>query len=161
MNYKLIDHQKIFHIGFRVPDLLTAMQEMGASLGVTWCTPVDSPNQAVWTVENGLQELPLKFVYSREDPLHIELLEGPVGSIWDGNEKPGAHHLGVWTNDLPTETEKFLNAGWELMAASQEPKNGYGVFVYLSGKEGSILELVSSSLKPRFETWWAGGDLQK
>ena len=155
----MIDYQRIYHTGIRVPDLPTAMAEMGESLGVTWAAPVDNPGQSIWTPEDGQQSLPLKFVYSCEGPQHIELLEGPAGSIWDGREAPGVHHVGVWVDDVAAETERVLANGWRLAAAGLSPDEGYGGYTYVVPPSGTIVELVNGALLPRFETWWAGGSL--
>ena len=91
----MIDYQRLFHTGIRVPDLDRAMAEMGGPLGVTWASVQHNPTQAVWTPERGLDHVPLSFVYSCEGPQHVELLEGPAGTIWDGATDPGVHHVGL------------------------------------------------------------------
>ena len=157
----MFDFQNIYHIGIRVPNLFNAMEEMGSSLGVTWAEPVETPAQSLWTPQAGQQHLPLKFVYSCEGPQHIELLEGPEGTIWDGSEDSGVHHVGVWVEDVAGETERFLSNGWELQAAAISPDEGYGGMTYIAPPNGTIVELVSTAIKPRFEKWWAGGPLYK
>ena len=77
-----------YHQGVRVPDLDAAMDELGPALGITWCSP-QAREQRVWLPGEGAATLPLRFVYSAEGPQHVELLEGPPGSIWDGREQPG------------------------------------------------------------------------
>ncbi|MBG01520.1 MAG: hypothetical protein CL470_04540 [Acidimicrobiaceae bacterium] len=155
----MFNFQEIFHIGIRVPNLELAMEEMGASLGVTWAEPVDTPGQNIWTPEAGQQKLPLKFVYSCEGPQHLELLEGPKDSIWDGSIDPGVHHVGVWVDDVKQETDRLLSLGWSLLASAKSPEEGYAGMSYLAPQNGTIVELVSSAIKPRFERWWSGGSL--
>ena len=149
--------QEIFHIGIRVPNLYQAMEEMGESLNVTWTEVVESPGQRIWTPEHGQQEVPLKFVYSCEGPQHVELLEGAKGSFWDGNEDSGVHHLGVWVDDVKGETERLLALGWDLLGSARSPEEGYASMAYLAPPSGTIVELVTSANKPRFERWYAGG----
>lgn len=155
----MIDFQRIYHTGIRVPSLEDAMAEMGESLGVTWATVMEPPAQALWTPEDGHQEIPLRFVYSCEGPQHIELLEGPAGTIWDGRQDPGVHHVGVWVDDVAAETEAVLAQGWQLLGASTSPEQGYGGYTYVAPPSGTIVELVWSAVLPRFESWWAGGTL--
>ncbi|MBT95775.1 MAG: hypothetical protein CL431_07395 [Acidimicrobiaceae bacterium] len=157
----MFNFQDIYHIGIRVPDLEEAMKEMGSSLSVTWAEPLYTEAQSVWTPSEGQQKLPLKFVYSCEGPQHLELLEGPANSIWDGRENSGVHHIGVWVDDVANETERFLRDGWTLLAASRSPEEGYGGYTYLAPQSGTIVELVSRAMLPRFEEWWAGGSLTK
>ena len=153
----MFDFEEIFHIGIRVPNIETAMEEMGESLNVTWAELVENPSQGLWTPDDGQQNIPLKFVYSREGDQHLELLEGQPGSFWDGNENPGVHHFGVWVDDVKVETERLLGLGWDLLGAAKSPAEGFGNMTYLAPSNGTILELVASINKPRFERWWGGG----
>ena len=153
----MFDFEEIFHIGIRVPNIETAMEEMGESLNVTWAELVENPSQGLWTPDDGQQNIPLKFVYSREGDQHLELLEGQPGSFWDGNENPGVHHFGVWVDDVKVETERLLGHGWDLLGAAKSPAEGFGNMTYLAPSNGTILELVASINKPRFERWWGGG----
>ena len=155
----MFNFQEIFHIGIRVPNLQRAMEEMGESLGVTWAQAVENPGQSLWTPEKGQQELPLKFVYSCEGPQHLELLEGPEDSIWDGRTDSGVHHVGVWVDSVKEETNRLLELGWTLLASAISPEEGYGGMTYLAPQNGTIVELVSSAIRPRFEQWWAGNPL--
>lgn len=155
----MIDYQQIYHTGIRVPDLDAAMAEMGESLGVTWATVQRNPAQGVWTPDGGQQEVELQFVYSCEGPQHLELLQGPAGTVWDGSQHAGAHHVGVWVDDVAAETQRCLDAGWQIAAAQTSPDNGFGAFTYVVPPSGFIVELVWSAIKPRFEDWWSGGKL--
>ena len=153
----MIDFKEIFHIGIRVPNIEAAMEEMGESLNVTWAELVENPSQSLWTPDDGQQNISLKFVYSREGDQHLELLEGQPGSFWDGNEKPGVHHFGVWVDDVKVETERLLGLDWELLGAAKSPAEGFGNMTYIAPSNGTILELVASINKPRFKRWWGGG----
>ena len=153
----MIDYKELFHIGIRVPTIEAAMQELGESLNVTWAELVEKPSQGLWTPDDGPQDIPLKFVYSCEGDQHLELLEGQSGSFWDGNENPGVHHFGVWVDDVKAETERLLGLDWELLGAAKSPAEGFGNMTYIAPSNGTILELVASINKPRFERWWGGG----
>ncbi len=149
--------QDIFHIGIRVPDIYQAMEELGDSLGLTWTEVVETPGQRIWTPEKGQQEVPLKFVYSCEGPQHLELLEGEKGSFWDGSEDSGVHHVGVWVDDVKSETDRLISLGWDLLGSARPPEVGYSSMTYLSPPSGTIVELVTSANKARFDRWYAGG----
>ena len=154
----MIDISRCYHQGIRVPDLDAAMDELGEALRVRWCAPQVHP-QTVWTPGVGESVIPLRFTYSTEGPLHLELLEGAPGSIWDGRDSPGLHHVGVWSDDVAADTDSLLEAGWTLLMAQQPPEKGYGVFTYLQPPSGLIVELVWSRVQPMFERWFAGGSL--
>ena len=151
----MIDYQSIFHTGVRVPDLDAAVTEYGESLGLTFAS-VNELDQSVWTPDDGLQHLRLRVTYSAEGPQHLELLEGPPGTVWDGRERPGAHHIGVWVDDIGSETDRLLEHGWTLAASNLDPASGgYGVFAYLRPPTGLIVELVDRVIEPGFEAWWS------
>jgi catechol 2,3-dioxygenase-like lactoylglutathione lyase family enzyme len=154
----MIDYQRAYHLGIRVPDISQAMAELGDSLGVTWCS-LQEREQSVWTPEGGLQSIPLKFTYSAAGPNHLELLEGAPGTIWDGRDAPGAHHTGVWVDDVAASTAELVAKGWALVAAQRAPDDGYGVFTYVQPPSGLIVELVSSVIQPMFRRWFDGGPL--
>ncbi len=153
----MLSLQDIFHVGIRVPDIHQAMEELGDSLGLTWTEVVESSGQRLWTPENGQREVPLKFVYSREGPQHLELLEGEKGSFWDGSEDSGVHHVGIWVDDVQSETDRLISLGWDLLGSARPPEEGYASMSYLSPPSGTIVELVTSANKARFDRWYAGG----
>ena len=153
----MIDFGEIFHIGIRVADIYSAMEEMGESLNLTWAEVVENPSQGIWTPEKGQESIPLKFVYSREGPQHLELLEGEKNSFWDGTQDPGVHHFGIWVDEVKKETEILLENSWELLGSAKSPEEGYGNMAYLAPGNGTMVELVASRNKPRFERWWSGG----
>lgn len=151
-----IDYQRIYHTGVRVPSLRPAMDELGSQLNLTWAE-VRQNDQQVWTPERGLHSVPLTYTYSCEGPQHLELLEGEAGSVWDGREHPGVHHIGVWVDDVAAEAEEALRSGWTCAASQTAPDDGFGVFAYVVPPSGMIVELVNAAVLPHFEQWWADG----
>lgn len=154
----MLDHSQFFHVGIRVTDIRAAMDEIGKQAGVTWASVRDKP-MAVWVPCCGHAELQLALTYSVEGPVHLELLQGPRGSVWDGHDIPGAHHFGYWSDDVGADTEALLSDGWTLEMAAAAPEDGYGRFTYVRSPSGYLLEPVTVANKPRFERWWAGGSL--
>jgi lactoylglutathione lyase len=152
----MINYQETFHLGIRVPDIDQAMDELGSSMGVTWSECRENRAQTLWTPNAGLQQIHLKYTYSAEGPQHLELLQGPPGTFWDGNDRDGAHHVGMWVDDVVAETDALVAGGWELVGAHCDPAdgNGYGVFTYLQPPSGLIVELVDRVALPSFEQWW-------
>jgi len=154
----MIDYSAAYHHGVRVPDLDAAMAELGEALGLTWCAP-QVREQSVWLPDSGETTIPLRFTYSMQGPQHIELLEGAPGSIWDGRDVSGLHHIGVWSDDVGGESAALVAAGWTLRLAQRPPDEGYGAFTYVQPPSGLIVELVWSGIRPMFERWFAGGPL--
>lgn len=154
----MLDHARLFHIGIRVTDLEAAMAEVGTQAGVTWASVQDRP-MSVWVPGSGPAVLQLALTYSVEGPVHLELMQGPAGSIWDGHDVPGAHHFGYWSDDVGADTTALLAAGWTLELAADAPDAGFGRFTYVRAPSGYLVEPVAIASKPRFERWWAGGSL--
>jgi len=150
----VIDYQQLFHSGVLVADLDCAMHELAPPLGVTWAAPREV-DQSVWSPEAGAATVPLRFTYSVAGPQHIELVEGPPGSVWAAGDAPGVHHVGVWVDDVQTETQQLVEVGWHLVAAHRSPDAGFGMFTYVAPPSGLIVELVASAIRPQFETWWS------
>jgi catechol 2,3-dioxygenase-like lactoylglutathione lyase family enzyme len=154
----MLDHSRFFHVGIRVTDIEGAMADVGKHAGVTWAS-VQDRLMSVWVPGTGPAQLQLALTYSIEGPVHLELLQGPTGSIWDGADAPGAHHFGYWSDDVRADTEQMLADGGTLELAATSPEDGYGRFTYVRLPTGYLVEPVSIASKPRFERWWAGGSL--
>lgn len=154
----MIDYGLCYHQGVRVRDLAAAMAELGAALSLDWCDPQER-QQSVWLPDVGATTVPLRFTYSAAGPQHVELLEGAAGSVWDGREHPGLHHVGLWSEDVARETAALIDAGWTLRMAQRDPGEGCGAFTYVQPPSGLLVELVSAGLRPMFERWFAGGPL--
>ena len=90
-------------------------------------------DQPVWTPGRGLERVPLRFCYSVDPPMHIELVEGSGGSVWDAGDAPGTHHVGVWVDDVDAEAERLVSLGWSLEACRSDPvaDGTHGIFAYL------------------------------
>lgn len=154
----MFDFGELFHVGIRVPDIDRAMVDLANGTGTRWAT-LQHRQQPVWLPDSGSTELDLRFTYSSSGPIHLELLQGPGGSIWDGDTVAGPHHLGYWVDDVAVTTEDLLEQGWSLEAASRDPEEGYGAFTYVRSPSGILVEPVSIAVRPAFEQWWAGGEL--
>lgn len=149
---------ELYHIGMRAAHLESALEQLTASHGVEW-TPISERPFRVWEPGNGYREYPLRLAFSREGPVRLEVLEGVPGSHWDGRDVPGPHHLGVWVENVGEECERLIARGWTLEFAAASPEEGYGRFAYIRSPEGILFEPVDVANRPRFEAWWAGGEL--
>ena len=134
------------------------MEDLGSDLDVTWCR-VQERDQRLWTPEGGRVTTRLRFTYSAEGPLHLELLQGQPGTIWDAGAGAGLHHTGRLDRRHQGGHHGLLDAGWSMVGAQLSPEDGFGAMTYVQAPSGYILELVSTVVQPMFERWWAGGDL--
>ena len=142
-----------------MPDLDAAMAELGAALSLTWCEP-QAREQAVWLPDVGATTVPLRFTYSAAGPQHVELLQGAPGSVWDGTRAALACTTsGCGRDDVAAETERLVAAGWTLRLAQRDPRDGLRRVHLRAAAQRLLVELVSTSVQPMFERWFAGGPL--
>ena len=117
------------------------MKELSAGLGVTWAS-VQSLTVAGHAI---------KFTYSLEGPPHLELVEGPEGSIWEAPDGGYQHHVGYWTDDMRGDRARLAAAGLEVTLEIPGA-------TYHSSASGLRIELVDERARPALERWFAGGD---
>lgn len=151
---------EIFHMGIRVADIEVASEELSSSMGISWTPVVHIPMKA-WVPGEGYRDFDLDMSHSVEGPIHIELLHGPAGSVWDAGLGAGIHHIGVWVEDVTSTNQALVDAGWTVELAGQAPEEGYGYFTYIRSPSGVLFEPESSlgGGKERFDRWWGGGSL--
>lgn len=152
---------EVFHMGIRVADLAAAQEELTASLGVSWTDPATIPMKA-WAPDTGPTQYDLTISFTREGPVHIELLYGSPGSYYDvSNGGAGLHHIGVWVDDVTKVSRELVDQGYTVELAGDSPENGYGVFTYIRSPGGVLFEPESGlhGSKERFDRWYAGGSL--
>jgi hypothetical protein len=113
-----------FHICLAVSDLEASMREVGAGLGLTW---------------NDIEELTpagvrIRRAYSIEGPPHLELVQGPEGSEWDGPNGSTLHHLAVWSQDVASDVSRLEAAGMKRVFPAKA--------LFREGASGLRLEIV-------------------
>jgi catechol 2,3-dioxygenase-like lactoylglutathione lyase family enzyme len=149
---------ELYHVGMRAAHLESALDELSETHQVEW-TEINERDFTVWEPGNGYRTYPLRLAFSRQGPIRLEILESIPGSHWDGRDVPGPHHLGVWVDDVGAEIERLSARGWSLEFAANSPEEGYGRFAYIRSPQGILFEPVDIANRPRFEAWWAGGEL--
>ncbi|RDI64350.1 VOC family protein [Nocardia pseudobrasiliensis] len=125
-----------YHVGIVVADLEAAMAEYSEHLGVEWRPPV--PVQSDLRTEDGSRLFTSRMVYSRQGPPYMELLERRAGTPWS---EPGLHHLGLWTPDVESESERLTEAGLPRIISAADHSTG-APFVYHQTADGVRLELI-------------------
>jgi hypothetical protein len=128
-----------FHIGVVTGDLRASMEQLGAGLGITWTAPLQGPG-TVDHVDGGAQPRPLSCI-SREGPVHVDLIEGAPGTIWE-TDAPRVHHFAYWSDDLEGDIERLAGHGYRLELTRWSEAGQPSVFAYLIGPEGLRVELI-------------------
>lgn len=110
----------------------------------------------VWLPDAGWSEARLTVAYSRQGPIHLELIEAEPGGAYDALLAVGPAHVGAWVPDVGAEVEALLAEGWTLIAAGASPAHRYGQMAYMVLDDGPVLELVGEPIRPTIEAWIAG-----
>jgi Glyoxalase/Bleomycin resistance protein/Dioxygenase superfamily len=131
-----------FHIGIATNDIDASIPELAASLGVSWTTPTQ-PEGLVRTVDGAEHRRPRSCI-SREGPIHIDLMQGDPGTVWDVSG-PRLHHFAYWTDDLGGDVARLAKDGWRLEMTRLDAQGEPTVFAYLVDDRGFRLELIDDA----------------
>ena len=129
-----------FQVGFVVPHLEAAMEELGAGLGVELVGPQER--------ELGDRGV-LRIAFARTPPPYVELIEGPAGSLWDASSGAHLHHLGYWSEDMDADSARLEAAGMRL-----ELDLGFARYHSPAGAAGARVELIDVAHRTDFVARW-------
>ena len=148
--------QKLFHHGLIVPDVRAAMDGLSRDLGLDWADLRQFDPLRVWLPGEGRAEAQLTVTYSRQGPVHFELIEMVAGCAYEALQAVSLAHLGVWVDDVGAEVEALLGQGWRLILAGASPEHRYGQMAYMVHDNGPVVELVGEPIRPMIESWIGG-----
>ncbi|HZV10022.1 MAG TPA: VOC family protein, partial [Novosphingobium sp.] len=98
----------IYHHGLLVADLAATMAALGPALGVEWAPVRSFSPMPMWLADGTEAVAHLKVAYSRQGPIHLELIEARPGDAYGALRAENQAHLGVWVEDLAGEAEALL-----------------------------------------------------
>ena len=142
-----------YHVGIVVSDLPRAMEELGELLGLTWLPAFGQPTYQLLHSE----QIPVEplVTYSRQGPPYVELIQQRPGTVWDAT---GLHHLGVWTDSMRQESDRFTQAGVPLDSVGTDAEGNWTSACYHRTAEGLRVELIDIGHSgPRLARYLSGG----
>ncbi|MFC4502871.1 MULTISPECIES: VOC family protein [Streptomyces] len=142
-----------FHIGLVVDDVDSAAAELSALLGYEWCEEIGGEARVVLP-DGGDALVDLRSVYSMSTP-RIELVPGVPGTLWQPADS-GIHHLGYWSDDVAADSAELARRGHAAEALGVRP-DGTAYWAFHHGPGGPRIELVTRTLQPVLERYWATG----
>ncbi len=141
----MIDYEGFFHIGIVVKDMAQGMKDMSRRFGVTFPDAREANVRMRYRGEE--QQVSVKFVYSREGPVYIELLEAVPGTVW---ETIGIHHLGVFCDHMEDEVSKLVADGYTHEGASLGADGSLQGAQYITNDSGVRLEFQRGEFREQF-----------
>lgn len=133
------------------------MDVLGKELRLDWAPIRQFDPLRVWLPDIGWSQAQLTVTYSRQGPIHVELIEMVAGGAYEALKAVSAAHVGAWVADVGAEVEALLEQGWRLIAAGASPKHRYGQMAYMALGDGPVLELVGEPIRPMIEEWIGAG----
>lgn len=144
-----------FHVGYIVADVDAAMAQISDATGVTWHPP------QVFSLDINMNDerlgFDVRFTYSKEGPVQIEVAEGPEGTLWDASMHGGASHTGYWTSALADDIDELVGGGYRLTYSGAGDEPGPQGFAMLHSPDGLAVELIDEAMLPLFENWYETG----
>ncbi len=116
-------------------------------LGVVW-GPVLHLDTADYRDGDGADlVLPTTLCYSVGEPC-LELIPEVPGTVWVRNEHSNLHHIGVWSDDLQSDSVSMTGAGCPLQLCGREGGDAPRAFAYHRDDAlGVRVELVDASMR--------------
>jgi hypothetical protein len=140
----------LYHVGIVVPDIETAKVHFTDLLGITWGPTLETESIDLRDGDGNELVLPNALCYSVEPP-HLELVLEVPGSVWECNEHSNLHHIGVWTDALPAESERYSELRCPLQLCGRADDGSMQQFAYHRDPLGVRIELVDASMKSMME----------
>lgn len=150
----------LYHHGLIVDSLDAASQAMTATLGLDWAPVRRLDPMRVWlpadaATEAGWGEAQLSVTYSRQGPIHMELIEMVAGCAYERLKAVSRGHVGAWVDDVGDAVEDLAARGWTLILAGASPKHRFGQMAYMARDDRPVLELVGTAIRPMIAEWIA------
>jgi catechol 2,3-dioxygenase-like lactoylglutathione lyase family enzyme len=147
----------MFHTGYVVDDLETAMDRYTSALGLTWAEPI--PSSGLLRTRAGLLPRLQWFTYSKEGPHHLELIEIIDGTAWEQTTRPRLDHVGYWVDDVAIEKARMEALGFACEISGERDDGTPTMSYHLDPADGLYIELVERSQEAALSQWWEGGTL--
>jgi hypothetical protein len=136
-----------YHVGIVVADVASARQYLGDLLGVRW-GPVMHLDEVSYRDGTGVDMvLPTTMCYSTGDPC-LELIQEVPGTVWVRNEHSNLHHIGIWSEELTSDSTALTKGGCPLQLCGRDRDEAPVSFAYhRDGGLGVRVELVDASMR--------------
>jgi catechol 2,3-dioxygenase-like lactoylglutathione lyase family enzyme len=141
---------RLYHVGIVVPDIEAAKAHFTDLLGITWGPVVHTDTLDMRDGDGNDLVFPNTLCYSTEPP-HLELVLEVPGSVWECNEHSNLHHIGVWTDALPADSNRYSELRCPLQLCGHDADTAPIQFAYHRDPLGVRIELVDAAMKPMME----------
>jgi hypothetical protein len=144
----MIDFSDFFHVGVIVPDIRKGIDDIARRFGASFGEPRKANVRVRYRGVD--QQVPVTFVYSRQGPPFIEIIEAVPGTVWEAGAGSRIHHLGVFVNNIEDEIGRLQAEGYEYEAASLGADGSMQGAQYINNELQIRLELIRGETRDAF-----------
>jgi hypothetical protein len=83
-----------------------------------------------------------RVVWSRQGPLHVELIQSEAGTVYDPARGTHLHHVGFWAEDLTAELRRREADGWTIEVTMHDERGQPTSFAYMSRPGDIWIEVI-------------------
>jgi hypothetical protein len=134
-----------FHVGLASPDPYSTMALLQAVFPISFVPVPASPNPTRHYDPAGRLLPSPRAWHGGTAPLHVEVISGAQGSIYEPDRGPHLHHVAHWSDDVAGDVITLEHEGWQLETSSRDEDGRPARFAYLSRPGSTWIELVDSS----------------
>jgi hypothetical protein len=135
-----------YHVGIVVDDVAVARAMLTEQFGVRWGPVLHLDAVEYRDGEGNDVSLPTTICYSADAP-HLELIQEVPGSVWVRNEHSNLHHIGLWCEDLSSDSPLIAGVGCPLQLCGRAGTDAPVSFAYHGHPLGIRVELVDDSMR--------------
>jgi hypothetical protein len=136
-----------YHVGVATRRLEDAMPAVSAVFGCEWSAVKEGAEPGL-SSPDGPVDWSTRVCHSRRGPIHIELLEGSPGSVWDTDAVAELHHIAFWSEDVGRDVALLEGAGWSIEITFYDDEGQPYSFAYLRKPDAPRVELVDVARRP-------------
>lgn len=123
-----------------VPDRERAIAELAPVLG-DWVRMVPREGGTHITTSTGRLTVRLTVAWTLSGPVHIELIEGVPGTVWEPRARGYLHHVGYRIEDLASASDSLVAAGMTVEVTRWQESGRPAGFAYHTMPGGFRVEL--------------------
>ncbi|MFQ5380348.1 MAG: VOC family protein [Dehalococcoidia bacterium] len=147
----MIDPKRLYHIGFVVPSLEEAMDELGAAFSYSWSSIREANFDLITPA--GPSTGKARIVFARPGPPWLEVIQAPADSLWSAAGGAALHHLGYWVDDLDGEARHLASLGLEFEIGRRDENGQLAGFAYYRSPNSGRIEIVDERARDGLERW--------
>ena len=138
-----------YHVGIATRRLEAAMDALSEVFGCGW-TEVREGAEPGLASPSGPLDWTARVTFSFGGEMHLELLEGSPGSVWQVDAVARLHHYAFWTDDVARDVARLERDGWAVEITFFDDRGHPRNMAYLRKPGSPRIELVDSVRRPSF-----------